>query len=288
MKKSHFVIITGLSGAGKSQAIKCLEDLGFFCVDNLPTMLIPKFVEVCMQTGRRLKRVALGIDIREGKFLNRLFDELEYLKKNKFSYEILFLEARTEVLINRYSETRRKHPLSGHRSLEAAIEGERRKVAKLRRVADVIIDTSDLNIHQLKQRLEKTFSALDSTRELSINVISFGYRYGVPTGVDMVFDTRFLPNPNYVPRLKENTGNQKKVVEYVLRSPTSKEFVEKLEGLMEFLLPQFTKEGKSYLTIAFGCTGGRHRSVVLANLFGKHFTKMGFNTSVVHRDIRRK
>jgi len=288
MKKSHFVIITGLSGAGKSQAIKCLEDLGFFCVDNLPTMLIPKFAEVCMQTRERLKRVALGIDIREGRFLNRLFDELEYLKNNKFSYEILFLEARTEVLINRYSESRRKHPLSGHKSLEAAIEGERRKVAKLRRVADFIIDTSDLNIHQLKQRLEKTFSALDSTRELSINVLSFGYRYGVPTGVDMVFDTRFLPNPNYVPRLRESTGNQKKVVEYVLRSPTSRQFVEKLEGLMDFLLPQFMKEGKSYLTIAFGCTGGRHRSVVLANLFGKHFSKMRFNTSVAHRDIRRK
>lgn len=288
MKRSYFVIITGLSGAGKSQAIKCLEDIGFFCVDNLPTMLMPKFAEICMQTRGRLKRVALGIDIRAGGFLNRLFDELKHLRKNQFSYEILFLEARTEVLINRYSETRRKHPLGGHRSLQAAIEGERRKLAKLRQGADYIIDTSDLNIHQLKQRLEEIFSAVNSARLLSVNIVSFGYRYGVPTGVDMVFDTRFLPNPNYVPRLKESTGNHNKVVKYVLESPASKQFVHKLEELMDFLLPQFKREGKSYLTIAFGCTGGRHRSVVLANLFGERLKSMGFPTSVSHRDIRRK
>jgi UPF0042 nucleotide-binding protein len=289
MKRTYFLIITGLSGAGKSQAIKCFEDLGFFCVDNLPTMLMPKFAEVCMQTRGRLKKVALGIDIREGGFLNRLFDELKYLKRNQFSYEILFLEARTEVLINRYSETRRKHPLDNkHKSLEASIGGERRKIAKLRRVADYIIDTSDLNIHQLKQRLEKIFSGTDSSRPLSVNLMSFGYRYGVPAGVDMVFDARFLPNPNYVPRLKKSTGNHKKVVEYVLETPTSKQFVEKLEDMMEFLLPQFEKEGKSYLTIAFGCTGGRHRSVVLANLFAEHLESKGFQSNVSHRDIRRK
>jgi UPF0042 nucleotide-binding protein len=288
MKRTHFVIITGLSGAGKSQAIKCLEDVGFFCVDNLPTMLIPKFAEVCTQTRGRLTRVALGIDIREGGFLNSLFEELEFLKNNKFSYEIVFLEARTDVLINRYSETRRKHPLSGHKSLQAAIEGERRKVAKLRRVADHIIDTSDFNIHQLKQRLEEIFSVSDGTRTLSVNVISFGYRYGAPAGVDMVFDTRFLPNPNYVPRLKERTGNHKKVTEYVLRSPASKQFVQKINDLLDFLVPEFKREGKSYLTIAFGCTGGRHRSVVLANLFGGHLEKMGLHVSITHRDIRRR
>ncbi len=287
MRRSHFVIITGLSGAGKSQAIKCLEDVGFFCVDNLPTMLIPKFAEVCMESGGRLKRVALGIDIREGGFLDRLFDELKFLKKNQFSYEILFLEARTEILINRYSETRRKHPLSGHKSLPAAIEGEREKMAKLRRMADYIIDTSDLNIHQLKERLGMFFAG-DDSRPLAVNLVSFGYRYGVPAQADMVFDVRFLPNPNYVPRLKESTGNQKKVIDYVLRSATSRMFVEKLEDMVEFLLPQFQKEGKSYLTVAFGCTGGRHRSVVLVNLLRDYLKKKGFEANVSHRDIRKK
>ncbi|UCD56520.1 MAG: RNase adapter RapZ [Candidatus Hydrogenedentota bacterium] len=288
MKRSHLVIITGLSGAGKSQAIKCLEDIGFFCVDNLPTMLIPKFAEVCMQSQDKLKRVALGIDIREGGFLDRLFAELKFLRKNRLSYEILFLEARTEILINRYSETKRKHPLSGSKSLPRAIEDERKKMAKLRRLADYIIDTSDLNIHQLKERLLKIFFISGNSRPLSINVLSFGYRYGVPAEVDMVFDVRFLPNPNYVPRLKSSTGNQKKVVDYVLRSPTSKQFIEKLEGMMEFLLPHFKKEGKNYLTVAFGCTGGQHRSVVLANLLGKYLRKKGLDANVSHRDIRKK
>lgn len=288
MKRSHFVIITGLSGAGKSQAIKCFEDLGFFCVDNLPTTLIPKFAEICEQSRGRLKKVVLGIDIREGGFLDKFFDELEFLKNNQFSYEILFLEARTEALISRYSETRRKHPLAKHKSLPAALEGERRKLAKLRRAADHIIDTSDLNIHQLKQHLVKVFSTSGDSRSLSVSMLSFGYRYGVPAEVDMVFDVRFLPNPNYVPRLKESTGNHKKVVEYVLRSATSRRFVEKLKDMLEFLLPQFKKEGKSYLTVAFGCTGGRHRSVVLANLFAEYLSKKGFDTNIAHRDIRRK
>lgn len=288
MTRSHFVIVTGLSGAGKSQALKCLEDLGFFCVDNLPTTLIPKFAEVCIESKGRLKRVALGIDIRERGFLNRLFDQLAFLKKNDFSCEILFLEARAEVLLNRYSETRRAHPLSKHKSLPAALQGERRKMTKLRRAADYIVDTSDLNIHELKQRLIKIFSITGDSRPLSVNVMSFGHRYGVPAEVDMVFDVRFLPNPNYVPRLKTNTGNHKQVVEYVMRAPGSKEFFDKLVDMMDFLLPRFKKEGKSYLTVAFGCTGGRHRSVVLANLLGKHLEKEGFDTSVSHRDIRRK
>ncbi len=288
MNRSHFVIITGLSGAGKSQAIKCFEDIGLFCVDNLPTMLIPKFAEVCDQSGGRLKRVALGIDIREGLFLNSFFDELDFLKNSGYSYEILFLEAQTETLISRYSETRRKHPLGRYRSLRAALEGERRKLAKLRDAADRIIDTSDLNVHQLKRRLLKVFSQAGDDRPISINLLSFGYRYGVPAEVDMVFDVRFLANPNYVPRLKQNTGNHKQVVKYVLEPPTSKRFVEKLKDLFEFLLPEFKKEGKSYLTVAFGCTGGRHRSVVLANLFGKRFKEMGLDATVSHRDIRRK
>jgi len=288
MKRSHFVIITGLSGAGKSQAIKCLEDLGFFCVDNLPTTLIPKFAEVCEQSRGRLKRVALGIDIREGGFLNSFFDQMEFLKSSGFSHEILFLEARTEALISRYSETRRKHPLGRYKSLPAALEGERRKLAKLRRAADHIIDTSDLNIHQLKQRLTRVFSQSGGAGPLTVNILSFGYRYGVPADVDMVFDVRFLANPNYVARLKSSTGNHEKVVEYVMGSAASRQFVDKLSDMLEFLLPHFKKEGKSYLTVAFGCTGGRHRSVVLANLFGKYFEKMGLNATVTHRDIKRK
>ncbi|MHC4745198.1 MAG: RNase adapter RapZ [Planctomycetota bacterium] len=288
MKRSHFVIITGLSGAGKSQAIKCFEDFGYFCVDNLPTTLIPKFAEVCEESRGRLKNVALGIDVREGEFLDNFFDEMEYLKKNGFSYEILFFEARTELLINRFSETRRKHPLGRYKSLRSALEGERRKLAKLRRAAHHIIDTSDLNIHQLKARLTKTFSQSGQSEPLVVNILSFGYRYGVPPEVDMVFDVRFLANPNYVPRLKRRTGNQRDVVQYVLDSPESKQFIDKLEDLFEFLLPQFEKEGKSYLTLAFGCTGGRHRSVVLANLTGKLLKEKNFDVTVSHRDIRRK
>ena len=288
MKRSHFVIITGLSGAGKSQAIKCFEDFGFFCVDNLPTTLLPKFAEICEQSRGRLKWVALGIDIREGGFLDGFFDEMKYLKESGFSCEILFLEARTELLINRYSETRRKHPLGRYKSLRAALEGERRKLAKLRRAADHIIDTSGLNIHQLKARLTKTFTQSSPERRLSVNMMSFGYRYGVPAEVDMVFDVRFLANPNYVPHLKQRTGNHKEVVQYVLESAISKEFIEKLKDMLEFLLPQFKREGKSYLTLAFGCTGGRHRSVVFANLIGKFLEKKDFDISVSHRDIRRK
>jgi UPF0042 nucleotide-binding protein len=288
MKRSHFVIITGLSGAGKSQAIKCFEDFGYFCVDNLPTMLIPKFAEVCEQSHGRLKRVALGIDIREGEFLNSFFDEMEYLKKNGFSYEILFLEARTDLLINRYSETRRKHPLGRYKSLRSALEGERQKLGKLRRAADHILDTSDLNIHQLKAQLTKTFAQPGHVAPLVVNMLSFGYRYGVPPEADMVFDVRFLANPNYVPRLKQRTGNHRDVVRYVLDSPVSKQFIDKLGDLLEFLLPLFEKEGKSYLTLAFGCTGGRHRSVVLANLTAKFLKEKNFAVTVSHRDIRRK
>jgi UPF0042 nucleotide-binding protein len=288
MKRSHFVIITGLSGAGKSQAIKCLEDLGFFCVDNLPTMLIPKFAEICEKSRGRLKRVALGIDIREGEFLNSFFDELEHLKKGGFSHEILFLEAGTRTLINRYSETRRKHPLGRYKSLPAALEGERRRLVKLRRAADHIIDTTELNIHQLKSRLTKVFSAQTGPGVLSLNVLSFGYSYGIPAEADMVFDVRFLSNPNYVPRLKQRTGNHKEVIDYVLKQPTSGQFVEKLKDLLDFLVPQFQKEGKSYLTLAFGCTGGRHRSVVLTNFFGKYLKDKGFDITVSHRDIRKK
>jgi UPF0042 nucleotide-binding protein len=287
MRQSHFIIVTGLSGAGKSQAIKCMEDIGFFCVDNLPTMLIPKFAEVCMESGGSLKRVALGIDIREGGFLNRLFDELKFLEKNQFSYEILFLEARPEVLIHRYSESRRKHPLSGHKSLPSAIEGERRKMAKLRRQADYIIDTTNLNIHQLKDRLFKIFSE-NELRPIIVNALSFGYRYGVPGEADMVFDVRFLPNPNYVPALKSSTGNQRKVAEYVLDSAAGQRFSEKLEDMMEFLLPMFEREGKSYLTVAFGCTGGRHRSVVFANKLVAFLKGKGIEANVTHRDIRKK
>jgi UPF0042 nucleotide-binding protein len=288
MKRSHFVIITGLSGAGKSQAIKCFEDFDYFCIDNLPTTLIPKFAEICEQSRGRLKQVALGIDIREGGFLDSFFDEMEYLKKNGFSYEILFLEARTELLINRYSETRRKHPLGRYKSLRSALEGERRKLAKLRRAADHIIDTSGLNIHQLKARLTKTFAQSGRSEGLAVNMLSFGYRYGVPAEVDMVFDVRFLANPNYVPRLKQRTGNHKDVVRYVLDSPVSKQFIDKLEDMLGFLLPQFKKEGKSYLTLAFGCTGGRHRSVVFANLTGKLLKEKDFAVTVSHRDVRRK
>ena len=287
MKSDHqFVIITGISGAGKSHVLKTFEELGYFCIDNLPVLLITKFAEICQQTDANIKRVALVIDIREGIFFDDLFNELDTLKNLGTPYSILFLEASDDVLLRRFSETRRKHPLSGSGTVLDSIQIERQKLRKILNSADHVIDTSPLNVHELKDRIFQAFSPIETKSRMKITINSFSYRYGIPPDSDLVFDVRFLPNPHYVEDLRPYTGMDKKVEEYVLEFPLTKNFTNKSWKLIEFLIPAYIKEGRAYLTISFGCTGGKHRSVVIANEFCRILLKKKYtDVTVSHRDI---
>jgi len=260
-----------------------LEDLGFFCVDNLPPALIPKFGELVAQTGGRISDVALGVDIRGGEFFDTLFEVLADLDAAGVRYEILFLDAADETLVRRFKETRRRHPLSPE--ILAGIRQERRRLSELKGRAHRIIDTSDLTARQLKDELAAVFGGADTG--LLITVVSFGFKYGVPMDSDLVMDVRFLPNPHYVAELKPFTGNDAPVAEYVFASPVTAEFMKRFVGLIEFVVPYYVKEGKTTLMIAIGCTGGRHRSVALANRLGEIFKDQGFRVKVRHRDINR-
>ncbi|MFH1715589.1 MAG: RNase adapter RapZ [Elusimicrobiota bacterium] len=285
MKDFSFVIITGISGSGKSQVMKCFEDIGYFCVDNLPIALIPKFSNLSMQSGNTMNKVALGIDIREKTFLNDLILILDDLKKRSINYHILFLEARDEILIRRFSETRRKHPLSGGgKTVLESIKMERKSLKKIRDNANNIIDTSDLTIAMLRETIKNAFSKKEVSR-LVVNIISFGYKYGLPMEVDIVLDTRFLANPFYYDDLRIYTGNDEKVKKFVLNDNKAKQFLNKIYGLFNFLIPSFIEEGKHYLTIGIGCTGGRHRSVVISNQLKNHLEKKNISVRVTHRDI---
>lgn len=258
----RFVIVTGLSGAGKTQATRTLEDLGYFCVDNLPPKLISKFAEVCTQSGGNIEKVALVIDIRGGIFFDDFFEALNYLKKNEFKYEILFLEATDEVLIKRFKETRRSHPLSPDGRVLTGITQEREKLREVKNIADIIIDTSKYEIRHLREKINKNYG--DHTypeKQLSITVLSFGFKYGIPVDSDLVFDVRFIPNPFYIPELKQYSGNDEPVKDYVLKQEETVNFIEKLVDMLKYLIPNYIKEGKSQLIISIGCTGGRHRSV---------------------------
>lgn len=285
-----FIIVSGLSGAGKSQALKCFEDMGFFCVDNLPTTLIPKFAELCVQSMGTMNNVALGIDVREADFFKQLFDTLLILSENHIEYRIVFLDASNNVLIKRYSETRRPHPLNtkGKTVLDDIMD-ERKKVESLKERADLVVDTSSLTVHELRNILWERFSRFTKERELTISLVSFGYKYGIPSDVDLLFDLRFLPNPNYVEELNLLTGDDKGVVDYILKFPMTHKFLEKLFDLIGFLIPQYIAEGKSYLTIGFGCTGGRHRSVALCNLFADFIKESKFKVNLIikHRDTKK-
>lgn len=256
----RFVIVTGLSGAGKTQATRTLEDLGYFCVDNLPPKLISKFAEVCTQSGGNIEKVALVIDIRGGIFFDDFFEALNYLKKNEFKYEILFLEATDEVLIKRFKETRRSHPLSPDGRVLTGITQEREKLREVKNIADIIIDTSKYEIRHLREKINKNYG--DHTypeKQLSITVLSFGFKYGIPVDSDLVFDVRFIPNPFYIPELKQYSGNDEPVKDYVLKQEETVNFIEKLVDMLKYLIPNYIKEGKSQLIISIGCTGGRHR-----------------------------
>ncbi len=285
MAKGNFVIVTGLSGAGKSTALKNFEDLGYFCVDNLPTTLIPKFAEICLQLKDKIKKVALGIDIREGDFLDDLFSSLEELGKMGFSHQILFLEASNSILVRRYSETRRKHPLDREgRSILEVIIKERKRLMGIKERVDKIIDTTTLTSQEFKQVIFSSFKEAPELDTMNVSLVSFGYKYGIPVDADLVIDTRFLPNPHYIERLRPLTGNDPEVSRFVLKSSVTQKFLRKYFGLLKFLIPYYIKEGKSYLTIAVGCTGGRHRSVIIVNELKKSLEKK-YPVKTQYRDI---
>jgi len=280
-----FVVITGLSGAGKSHAIKCFEDMGFFCVDNLPTTLIPTFADLVARSQRTIDRVALGVDAREGEYLTHLLDTLGELRKRGHTVEVLFLEASEEALVRRYRESRRRHPLSEGNVVDG-IRAERKALSTMREVADRIVDTSAITVHQLKDLLLETYVAPRQRSGLAVSLVSFGFKHGVPFDADLVFDVRFLPNPHYVHHLRLLTGHDQRVVDYVGREGKLDEFYERLVPLLEFVLPEYVLEGKAHLTVSIGCTGGRHRSVAIAEELTRRFRgRDDLHVDVAHRDV---
>jgi UPF0042 nucleotide-binding protein len=279
-------IVTGLSGAGRSEAANVLEDLGFFVIDNLPPLLIPKVAELARAPGRPPTRYALGADIRSGA-LEDLHVALEQLREAGARTRILFLEAADDVLVRRYEASRRKHPLGSGERMSEAIAEERALLEPLKAEADVVIDTSNLNVHQLRDRLRNLFAAGPSDQSLQANVVSFGFKHGLPLDVDLVFDCRFLPNPHWVESLRPLRGTDTKVKRYVMKQPETEAFLAELERLFALLLPAYVREGKSYLSIGVGCTGGHHRSVVLAEELARTLERLGFPARVHHRDLER-
>ena len=284
----RLVIVTGMSGAGKTQAIKYLEDMGFFCVDNLPPALMPKLAELFEQTEGKVDRLALGVDIRGGRFFNQIVGALRDLEQSGVAFQILFMDASDETLVRRYKETRRRHPLAQQGRILEGIRKERRMLQELRGLASKIIDTSSLKVSELRRELEQFFRSESDGPSFHVNVVSFGFKHGGVLDADLVFDVRFLPNPHYVEDLKALTGEDLSVQEYVMKWGVTQQFFERLTGLIAFLLPQYVAEGKSQLTIALGCTGGQHRSVCLAHKLAEWIQERGFSASVEHRDVPRQ
>lgn len=284
--KLHVLIITGLSGAGKTQTVNCLEDLGYYCVDNLPPALLTKFIELSMQSEGKIEKVALVIDVRGGDFFHDLSRSLKELEDNHIGFQILFLEASDEVLVRRFKESRRRHPLATSGRLLDAIRMERSILEELRGRADIIIDSSTLSPKELKDKLISHFSE-SSNGEFTVNMVSFGYKVGIPLDSDIVMDVRFLPNPFYDPVMRTMTGEDLPVIEYVLDYPITKSFIRRFLNMLKFLIPHYIEEGKTNLAISIGCTGGQHRSVVLADYIGKQLRKMGYNAMIRHRDVGR-
>lgn len=281
----RFVIITGMSGAGKSSAIKHMEDLGFFCVDNLPPTLLAKFAEICSQSWEKLEKVAAVVDMRGGEMFNELIPNIEELKKAGHFVEILFLEASDEVLVKRYKETRRVHPLAKKGHLLEGITSERAALEEVRKISDHILDTSNLSSLQFRGEIGNIFENETKFRGIIISLVSFGFKYGVPMDCDNVHDVRFIPNPFYIESLRKLTGRNEKVRHYVLDNEITIEFINKLEDMLEFLIPHYIKEGKSQLVIGIGCTGGRHRSVAIADEIGRKLNNKGNSVVILHRDI---
>ncbi len=285
VKLQSLVIITGMSGSGKHTAFKAFEDLGYFCVDNLPTSLISRLIQMSDASGGEVQELAIVIDVRlweplEG--FEKLFGEIRELYPNA---KVIFVDASTEVLARRYGETRRVHPLAQDQTLLEGIRAERNKISSIRALADLVIDTSEFTVHDLRNFIYQNFQQTDNKEVLNVSLLSFGFKSGIPLNSELVFDVRFLPNPNFVPDLKEQTGNDPAVVKYMLEQPETEEILGKIHDMLEYLLPKYTREGKRYLTISIGCTGGRHRSVLVANELQKRLKKKGRKVNLIHRDL---
>ncbi|HYA25431.1 MAG TPA: RNase adapter RapZ [Terriglobales bacterium] len=279
---AELVIITGMSGSGKASVLKAFEDLGYYCVDNLPVGLIPQFAELVGQSSE-IKSTALVVDVREGEQLQDLPDIVKSVKR-MLPTKMIFLEAEDPVLLRRYSETRRPHPLGRHAPVRASLAAERKRLRPIRAIADLVIDTSKFNVHELRAYITERFHKQESGKNILVSCVSFGFRQGVPQDADLVFDVRFLPNPHFVPEFRPLTGRDPKVARYIRSFPQTREFIRRISELLVYLLPHYIREGKSYLTISFGCTGGQHRSVMIAEDVGKLLRKAGYRVKVVHRD----
>lgn len=283
----QLVILTGLSGSGKSTVLKTFEDLGFYCVDNLPVELIPIFSELHFGGTSEISRAALLVDAREGSQLLKLPETIRQLRREGVPAELVFIEASEESLLRRFSETRRPHPLGHNRPVREGLRRERQLMAPIQKMADVVIDTTKFNVHELRQFITSRFQTRGK-RPLLVSLLSFGYRYGVPADSDLVFDVRFLPNPHFVARLRRFSGKDPRVARYIMSFPQTGEFLKKINDLLVYLIPHYIQEGKSYLTISFGCTGGRHRSVMLAESVSKALARHGYQAKVTHRDLNKQ
>jgi UPF0042 nucleotide-binding protein len=284
----QFVVITGLSGSGKGSVLKAFEDLGFYCVDNLPIDLIPKFAELCAAPRSRIRRAAVVVDIRGGEALSQLPGMYRDLARNSLKTFLVFLEASDQALVRRFEETRRPHPLGRDLPVREGIRLERMLLKPMRQLADAAIDTTKMNVHELRDFVQARFGGLSTRKSMLISVTSFGFRFGVLAEADLVFDVRFLPNPNYIPQLKSKTGRDPAVKRFIDSFPQTREFVRRVLDLLLYLLPNYVREGKSYLTIGIGCTGGRHRSVTLAEELGRLLARDGYKVKVFHRDSGRR
>lgn len=280
----HLVILTGLSGSGKSTVLKTFEDLGFYCVDNLPIGLLPMFADLPLGDVGEGTRAALLVDAREGEQIAQLPKIVRLMRRGGAQTELVFIEATEDALLRRFSETRRPHPLAQDASVRTGLTRERKLMEPIRKFADVVIDTTKFNVHELRAFITRRFQDRDH-RPLLVSLVSFGYRYGIPSDADLVFDVRFLPNPQFVAHLRKYSGKDKRVARYIRSFPQTGEFLKRIESLLAYLIPHYIREGKSYLTIAFGCTGGRHRSVMMAEAEQKLLAKHGYATKVVHRDL---
>ena len=285
MEQFHLIIVTGMSGAGKTHVVQVLEDIGYFCIDNIPPVLIPKFSELCVQGGERVRHVALVADIRGGQFFDAMSQSLKELKNLGVSYEIVFLEASDRVLVRRYKETRRVHPLAPHNRISQGIAEERVKLADLRKAADIVIDTSNMKPGELKDVLKKKFAITETGKGLSVMVLSFGFKHGLPIDADIVEDVRFLPNPFYIEEYRHKSGRVPVVRDYIESFPITHTFQDKWFDMIDFLLPNYEREGKSQLVSAVGCTGGMHRSVCMAEAMYRHLKESGVDVSIEHRDL---
>jgi RNase adapter protein RapZ len=278
----ELVIITGMSGSGKASVLKAFEDLGYYCVDNLPIGLIPRFAELVGQSSE-IERTALVVDVREGRQLEELPEIVKSVRR-MISTKVIFLEASDSVLLRRYSETRRPHPLGTNTTVKASLAAERRHLRHIRNLADLVIDTSKFNVHELRAHITALFEKKENGRNILVSCVSFGFKHGVPDDADLMFDVRFLPNPHFLPEFRPLTGRHPKVARYIRSFPQTTEFIQRISELLVYLLPHYIHEGKSYLTIAFGCTGGQHRSVMIAEDVAKRLKKAGYRIKVVHRD----